>query len=268
MLTLYKSIFLIELRKIITYRSDFWINFIGRTFFTITIAYFLWDSIFESLKTESLNGYTIDSMIIYYLLAPLIFRIQQGSDIGTISKDIYEGGLNKFLVYPVNFYLFKLTTYLTHSFFYFFQLIIIIAIYKLTFTNTSELVLSLTKVCLFIPAITLCSICYFLLTSIIELISFWADNIWSLNVIMRFIVAFSGGVFIPLSFFPDTAIELLSFTPFPYLISFPIQILLTEVSLSSYLGSMLALIIWGVIFSFASILVWKKGKYKYTGVGI
>lgn len=268
MLVLYKSIFLMELRKIITYRSDFWINFIGRTFFTITLAYYLWDSIFSSLDVKELNGYSIDKMILYYLFAPLVFRIQQGSDIGTMSKEIYEGGLNKFLLYPMSFYAFKLTTYITHSFFYLLQLILIIGIYEIFFHNPVIFTMTSIKVLMFMPAILLCSLCYFLMTSIVELIAFWADNIWSLNVIIRFVVAFFGGVFIPLSFFPESFIDIINLTPFPYLINFPMQILTGSISVLAFTYSISILIAWCLAFAVISATVWNRGKYKYTGVGI
>lgn len=268
MLTLHKNIFLIELRKIITYRSDFWVNFVGRTFFSISLAYYLWTSIFDSLNVQTLGGYTIKSMIIYYLLAPLIFRIQQGSDIGTMSKDIYEGSLNKYLLYPLSFFSFKITTYMTHSFFYFLQLICIVLIYQVLFYDPTIFDLTLYKIVLFIPALALCSLCYFLLTSIVELISFWADNIWSLNVIIRFVVAFFGGVFIPLSFFPENFTQILMITPFPHLINFPMKLLLSTLPIESYFESVFILIAWSACFGLVSFFLWKKGKYQYTGVGI
>jgi ABC-type uncharacterized transport system permease subunit len=45
-------VFAMELRRITTYRADFWVNFIGQTFFSIVIAYYLWSSIFETLQVE------------------------------------------------------------------------------------------------------------------------------------------------------------------------------------------------------------------------
>jgi ABC-type uncharacterized transport system permease subunit len=82
----------------ITYRADFWVNFFGQTLFSLTIAYFLWKSIFTSSNVTQMNGYNIEGMIFYYLIVPLIFRIQQGQGIGFISREIYDGSLNKYLL--------------------------------------------------------------------------------------------------------------------------------------------------------------------------
>ena len=134
------QVFLLELRRRMTYRSDFWINFFGQTIFSLLIAYYLWNSIFESTGKSEMNGFTMQGMIFYYLIAPLVFRIQQGQGIGFISREIYEGGLNKYLLYPVNYFKFKLSTYLATSFFYTIQLIVILIIYQLFFFDRTIIV--------------------------------------------------------------------------------------------------------------------------------
>jgi uncharacterized protein YyaL (SSP411 family) len=80
-----------ELRKIITYRADFWVNFIGQTIFSIIISYYLWQAIFASQGATSMNGFSLDKIIFYYLMVPIISRIQQGEMIGSISREIYDG---------------------------------------------------------------------------------------------------------------------------------------------------------------------------------
>ena len=118
-----------ELRKIITYRADFWINFIGQTIFSIIIAYFLWVAIFEAKNVSQMQGFTLNKIIFYYLIVPIVFRIQQGETIGGISREIYEGSLNKYILYPINFFNYKVISYLAHSTFFFAQLCLIMGLY-------------------------------------------------------------------------------------------------------------------------------------------
>lgn len=262
------SVFKMEMRQLLTYRADFWVNFLGHSLITFTLAYFLWSSIFTYNQVETLNSMTMNDMIIYYLLAPQMLRIQQGSNIGNISREIYEGSLNKYLLYPVNYYTFKLTTYLAHVSFYIFQLFFVILIYKLVINQRDVLDLSILKVVALILVLYLSSLVYFMMSSIIELIAFWADNIWSLSIILRMMTSFLGGAMIPLSFFPEWSQNLINYTPFPYLISFPISILLEEISIEKILSRSLLIIVWAMIFFVLSQFIWHKGKYKYSGVGI
>lgn len=262
------QVYLMELRKIITYRADFWVNFFGQTFFSIIISYFLWDAIFEANNTDHMNGFTLKKLVLYYLVAPIMFRIQQGETIGAISREIYEGSLNKFLIYPINFYIYKITTFFSHSTFYFFQLCLMIFGFQLFFYDPVIYEFSIINFLLFSILLGLTSLCYFAMNSITEFIAFWADNIWSLGVITRFFTRFFGGVLIPLTFFPDWAKTALKFTPFPYIVNFPIQVFFGNYTVTSFLGSLVALIVWTGIFFLISRLLWRKGLYSYSGVGI
>ncbi|MEX0798243.1 MAG: ABC-2 family transporter protein [Bacteriovoracaceae bacterium] len=257
-----------ELRRITAYRADFWVNFFGQTFFSIIIAYYLWSSVFQTLEVEVLNGFTMKKMIIYYLLVPLVFRIQQGQTIGSISREIYEGSLNKYLLYPVNFYTYKVVTHLAAASFYFLQIFLLIGVYQLFFYDPSVFEMTLYKGLAFGTAMGLICLAYFCLNSLSELVAFWAEYIWSLGVILRFGVSFLGGALIPLSFFPDWSLQILNFTPFPYMIAFPMNILLGDVSFQEFVFNLGVLALWTLLFFGLSRLLWNKGRYSYTGVGI
>lgn len=257
-----------ELRKIITYRADFWVNFFGQTFFSIIISYFLWDAVFEANNVDQMNGFTLKKLVLYYLVAPVMFRIQQGETIGAISREIYEGSLNKFLIYPINFYSYKVTTFFSNSTFYFLQLCLLIAGFQIFFYDPLIFNFSVIDFMLFTILLGVSSLCYFAMNSISELIAFWADNIWSLGVIIRFFTRFFGGVLIPLTFFPDWAMTTLKFTPFPYIVNFPIQVFFGNYDLKSFLTSLIILLLWTSLFFVISKVLWKRGLYTYSGIGI
>ncbi len=267
-LSTFRNIYLMELRKLITYRSDFWINFLGQTIFSILIAFYLWSSIFEAQGVDSINGFTLNKIFFYYLIVPIVFRLQQGETIGAISGDIYEGRLNKFLLYPLSFYLYKIATYLAHSSFFIFQLFALTFIYSVFFDTKSEVSFSFVNLTLFVIVLIVSSITYFFLNSITELLAFWADNIWSLGVVTRFITSFFGGAIIPISFFPQWSLEILNYTPFPYMINFPMKVFFGEFTYFSYFQSLGILLLWMGLFAALSHFIWTKGKYQYTGVGI
>lgn len=263
-----KSVFAMEIRKVFAYRLDFWVNFLGQTLFSIFIAYFLWLSVFQTTGKESIKGFTLDKMIIYYLLAPLILRIQQGLSIGAISQDIYDGALSKYLLYPINFFGFKVLTHLARSSVYLVQLFLICGLFAIFFNKTNVLDFGAVQAAQFVIAMFFISISFFFLNALAELVAFWADYIWSLGVILRFMVGFFGGSLIPLVFFPEWASSALAYTPFPYMISFPISILLGGVSWEVFLANLSIIGGWTLLFIFFSSRIWKVGRLRYTGVGI
>lgn len=186
---------------------------------------------------------------------------------GFISREIYDGSFTRYLIYPISFFHYKTVTYLTYSLFYACQLILIYILYMLTFGDGlkfSDIQNLLMGTGLFLVA----AYVFGTLNSIVELISLWADNIWSLSVMLRFFCYFLGGSYIPLDFFPATVQTFLKFTPFPYLINLPVKTIMGLNNTPDIITGLGILILWSVIFQIISRLVWSKGQYQYTGVGI
>lgn len=262
------QVFLMELRKLISYRADFWVNFFGQTFFSLTIAYYLWSSIFSYLDTKEMNGLTLNGIIFYYLIVPLIFRIQQGQGIGFISREIYDGSLTKYLLYPINIFKYKFASYFANSTFYILQMFLMLGIFSYFFDQENIYSFNLLYFSLFILSIIIAATTYFFIFSICEFLAFWFDNIWSLGVILRFITSFLGGGLIPLTFFPKWSQEVLEWTPFPYLIDLPMQLLLQNISVELFFEKIAISILWTIFFAGISYITWKKGNFVYSGVGI
>lgn len=256
-----------ELRKILAFRSDFWVSFVGQTLVQVIIARALWENIFASTGKDVMEGFTLSTMTLYYIIAPVGMRALTGENIGFLSREIYDGSFNKYLIYPISFFQYKTLTYLTYSAFYLLQLIFIFILYNFFFGNGMNLEM-LGNLLLGVGIFMLASFAYAMISMFIELISLWADNIWSLMVMARFFVFFLGGSFVPLAFFPDWAQEMLAITPFPYLVSLPIKTTMGIATASEILSGICALSLWTFIFALMAERLWKKGQLRYTGVGI
>ena len=103
---------------------------------------------------------------------------------------------------------------------------------------------------------------------ITEVSAFWFDNTWSLGVMLRFLSSFMGGALIPLKFFPTWGQNILAYTPFPYLIDFPYQVMQGNFTVIILVKNILILSTWTLVFFGIYRLIWSRGKYQYSGVGI
>jgi ABC-2 type transport system permease protein len=119
-----------------------------------------------------------------------------------------------------------------------------------------------------ISLIFLSTFAYFFMLTFCEMIAFWADNTWTLGVMLRFLISFFGGAFLPLAFFPQWAQEILHFLPFASMISVPVQLLLGKLSWDHYFQSLMTLLFWLPLLFLAVKQLWQKGTYQYTGVGM
>lgn len=257
-----------EIRRIIAYKSDFYINFLGVTFVSFFISYSLWQSIFSYKSIESLNGMSLNYLIYYSLIAPLSFRIIQGHQLGFLSREIYEGDINKYLIYPVSLITIKLSSYVAQSIFYLIQLFLILSITHALGIEESKIQISWQTILLFSLFLGFTTVFYFLSQMIIECVAFWADNIWSLGVILRMTVAIFSGAIIPLSLFPEWSIEILTYTPFPYLTYLPIKILFGESNLVEIFKGLFVLISWSFLIILILNNILKRGLKIYNGIGM
>ena len=48
-------------------------------------------------------GYTFGALMLYYLMVPLVERVVNGQEMGFMSGEIYDGGLTRYLLYPVSY---------------------------------------------------------------------------------------------------------------------------------------------------------------------
>lgn len=256
-----------ELRKILAYRTDFWITFLGQTLVQLLIASALWRNIFESSGQDLMEGYTLPMMILYYLIVPVGNRILQGENMGFLSREIYDGTLNRYLIYPISFFQYKTLSYLTYSLFYALQLLLIYVLYQGTLGDGFYFH-QLPGILLGIALYVLAAFVYLNLSLLVELLALWADNIWSLNVTVRFFCYFLGGSLVPLAFFPGWLSQGLAWTPFPYLISVPVRTIMGLTTIQEIGTASVVLLLWSAVFRVSAILLWKKGQYRYSGVGI
>lgn len=256
-----------ELRKILAFRSDFWVTFLGQTIIQVLIARALWQSIFDANGTKVMEGFTLPMMTLYYIIVPVGNKILTGENVGFLAREIYDGSFNRYLIYPISFFQYKTLTYLTHSLFYALQLILIYLLFNFFQPDgvTLTLIMNLLSgVAIFLFA----SYVFCMMAMSIELISLWADNIWSLMVMARFFVYFFGGSYMPLNFFPDWAVNALQYTPFPYLVSLPIRTTMGLASSTEIQVGLLSLLVWSILFHLTAKVLWSKGEYRYNGVGI
>ena len=262
------AVFTMELRKILSYRADFWVRFLGSLAAQFGVAWFLWRAIYTMRGTETVGLFSFKGMMLYYILAPLTIGIVRGGEMGNISIEIYEGSLNRYLLYPVSFFRYKLSASLAHAFIAALQLALVMACFAWWVGIPPEFAPSPAAIGRGAITMLVATYLHFAMMSAVELTAFWADNVWSLSVILRFLTGLLGGAMIPLSLFPEWSHSLLYSLPFAYFAAFPVRVFLGLESAAAWQAGTAIMGIWGVVLTLIYAAVWERGKYRYTGVGI
>jgi ABC-2 type transport system permease protein len=257
----------LELRRRFVYRTDFWIRSILSVAVQGVISYAVWASVFSVTGASSIGGYTLSELVVYYLFAGLVVLLVR-PDFGFVARDIYDGSLTKFFVLPTSFFLYKLGQQSSQVLLVLLQLALVAVFVSLNpggVLNGAEL--RWDTFALGVVACLGAAYLYYVLAFLFELPAFWMEEVWSLPVSLMFAANFLGGLLLPIAVFPRWAQDLISLTPFPYLISVPVRAFLGELSPFEVARGLGVIAIWCGFVHLAIGAVWRRGVSRYTGVG-
>lgn len=265
---LFLSVFSIEARKLMSYRVDFWINTLIGSLANFVLVYFLWAAIFHE-PGQIISGYSFDGMVLYYVFTILLGKLVTGPSNPTdVAQDVYDGVLSRYLLFPASYLLLKYAQRLGLLLPSLVQMVLLFGLYLLFLPFPQEVAITPSSVLMGLVSLAIANALYFVISATLQLVSFWADNVWSLVVMMMFVSRLLGGAMLPLDVFPDGLRPWLSALPFGYFFGFPIDTLMGRVPPSEWAAGMLISLLWLVALTATCRLVWRRGMLQYTGVGI
>lgn len=245
------------------YRMNFFLQVIGPALVFFFVKYNLWSSIYANDHDVVIKGYTFSQMIEYHTWAMIVGLLAKGHSAMNLSEDIRLGRISSYLIYPFNFWEFHTASFLSFQF-----LQTIIVSFTLFFVWSMGI--------LQMPALEVLingffysffvSFFWFSLQYLTGLIGFWLEETWILRVILDIMTAFLSGAIIPLELYPKWFLNILEWTPFPYLTFYPVK---TFMGQNSDLGfSYIIVSFWICLFCLINHLIWKKGVRLYTAAGM
>lgn len=273
---LFRTVVSLETRKLMSYRADFWLQAVIAFAAELSVAYFLWRAIFETVpagmadsEAVMIGGLSFEGMLVYYVLALLLGRLVRGQERGeTMSIDIYDGSLSRFLIYPTSYVGFKYAAHLGTLLPSVIQLALLGGLAALVFDLPAEMTITPATAAMTVMTVAVGNLLAFLLRYPISGIAFWAENVWSLQSMQRFIGELLGGLLLPLTLFPDWAQRMLAALPFQYLFFVPVQTLTGQRDVAAWLTDLTVALAWCAALALAGSWIWRRGRYRYTGVGI
>ena len=158
------------------------------------LAWFLWRAIYDAAPTAVLGGFTFRGMILYMVVVVLLRRVVRGAGLDTrVSNDIYLGGLNRYLVLPVRYLPVKYAQHIGTLFPTLVQFVVFALAFVLLIGIPDDVAIRPANVAACVLALAVASFLYFMMTFVLECVAFWAENVWSLLLMLEFIALFLGG---------------------------------------------------------------------------
>lgn len=263
---LYRCVYQMGVETSLEYRANMVLTLLS-TIFPIIIQTFLWNYLYGNGDAGAMTGYTYTEIIVYTLLAGMVSKLVLTGFEYQVNQDIKDGGLNKYLVRPVNYCGYRFSSYLGEKTPQLILLLICTALLLAFSVVFLGLALSPVRMLLFLAGLIFAVILNFFIFYCVALLSFWLTDVNLLfGTVSVVLVVISGGVF-PMDIFGKAAAVVISILPFGYTTQFPVNIINGKLSMGEVGVGMLCQLAWIAFFWALSQIMWKKGLRRFAAVG-
>jgi viologen exporter family transport system permease protein len=247
-------------------------NFLFRSVFgliPLVATILLWRAIYEGQENRStVAGYTLAQMISYYLLVTIVDSLTAvNEDDWQIAADIKDGNISQFLLKPIDYLTYRLCLFFSGRLVYTtiaFVPVALFILYQRKFFVPPSGGLSLGW---FMLSLVMTGLLQFLISYTMALLAFWVLEVATFIFILFAFEYIAGGHLFPLDILPPALAKALSFTPFPYLLFFPVSIYLGQTSGPALSQGIVIQAVWVLAAYGLARFVWLKGIKKYSAVG-
>jgi ABC-2 type transport system permease protein len=184
-----------------------------------------------------------------------------------VAMEINQGRLSGYLLKPVHFFVYTFSRDLAEKSINSISSLIEIAGLYLFFHVALAWPTHLRTWFFFAMASALALVMNYLINFAIGCWGFWTSESSGPRFLVALILEFTAGAFFPLDILPVRVQHILHWFPSPYLIFFPINVLLEKSNLHSIINGFASQIIWIFILGAAARLVWLKGVKNYGAEG-
>ena len=126
---------------------------------------------------------------------------------------------------------------------------------------------SVGAVLAFVPALLLAMVLRFVVEWCVALSAFWLTKVSAMNAVFFSLFTFLGGQFAPLSVLPGWMQTVAAWTPFPWTLAYPVEVLLGRRVGTDLLVGYAAQLVWIVVAVLALKLLWTRATRRYSAVG-
>lgn len=264
----YWHVFGIGIQNTLVYRS----NFLFRAAFGLVPlagTVFLWKAIYaDKAPGAGIGDYTLAQMISYYLILTLVDALTVvAEDDWQIAADIREGTISQFLVRPINYLAYRLSLYLAGRTIY--TLVALVPVGLFLFGMREYLVgpASWGLLVLTLFSTLLAGLLQFLIAYTLALLAFWVLDVSTFIFIAFAIEYLASGHLFPLDILPQGLQTVLQFTPYPYLLYFPVGLYLGRFTEIQILQGFAMQMMWVCIAYAMARGVLRRGVRRYSAFG-
>ncbi|MBD5131016.1 MAG: hypothetical protein HDT28_00240 [Clostridiales bacterium] len=252
----------------IAYRGQMALWVIGSVINAVLMG-LLWWAVYKFSPEPEIGGYTFPQMLMYVLLTTIVGEITYSDTMWSITEDVHYGFIGMRLMKPIS-YRHQLGFTAVGSFFARFLIIGVPMI--LVGTLVSVFGFGLTgivwyNILLFIPACILSLLMVDAIQFLFGQLAFRTHAMFGVSSMLNIVTQFLSGGLVPLALFPIWAQNVLYYTPFPTLFSFPVRLFLGQLDWVDMGISFALSVVWILVINLIGQLMYKGSVRKVVVFG-
>jgi ABC-2 type transport system permease protein len=256
------------IQTIMSYRVNFFMFVFGNLMRTFVI-YYLWKAVFLSSSSTTMNGFSLDDMIIYIFMSSLTAgTISTGTD-GDIGQEVRDGSIAMNLIKPISY---KVRMFYISFGALIYQMVFVlvpvwIGLLAVRYFTIGELPPGFGTILLYLISLMLGFVVSYLMNFCFGILAFYVTNMWGLSHLKEAALLFFSGQLIPIAFFPDAVQKIMQFFPFSSLNYIPVLIYLKKVTGIELIKALGVQFLWIALLFLLSKWMWNKAISKLVILG-
>jgi ABC-2 type transport system permease protein len=262
----YWHVIKIGIQNTLVYRFNFFVRS-GFSLVPLVATILLWRTIY-SQSPGTVSGYTLDGMISYYLLITVVDALTNvNEDDWQIAGDIKDGNISQFLLKPIDYLTYRLCLFVSGRMVFATLSILPVGLFIFYWRARMVALPDLSTLGVFLVSTAMTAMLQFLISFTLALLAFWLLEVSTIIFIVFAFEFIAGGHLFPLNILPPALSKVLSYTPFPYQLFFPVSIYLGQTRGADLWRGLALQAAWVAVFYILARLVWSRGIRKYAAVG-
>jgi ABC-2 type transport system permease protein len=260
----YLTAYLLALQQVLQRRATLFMDRIGGVAIVLSLYYF-WSALLRG-KTHFL-GYSQPQMLSYVLMMNILRSFVFTGRGWEVVGEISHGKISSYLVRPIDYHAYSLALDLAAKTIHVGAALIEVGVLLLFIRAPLYIPQEPATWVLFAASVILSSLLFFFLEFMVASLAFWTSESGGPLFCFELFLQFAAGTFFPLDVLPGAIQKALTFTPFPYMVFFPINIYLERLAWADAGKTLILEAAWLAFFYWAAKAVWKRGVANYSAEG-
>tara|TARA_B100000029_G_scaffold513068_1_gene611474 strand:+ start:1542 stop:2198 length:657 start_codon:yes stop_codon:yes gene_type:complete len=211
-------------------------------------------------------GYTFKQLIVFIFLSIIVGQLK--SSWVTSSEmilEIRQGLINKYLIRPISYFLYHFMMFVGTNSLYLIVYMLLLILFMFVFPGM--IFQSYMSIIGFIISLLLSIYLSYCIYFIMVCFAFWFGEVRSIVVAYNLGMLMISGQYIPIRLFPDNVLSIIQWTPIPYLVDLPVSIATGLVQETEWVSSISIGLLWCIILTIISFIIYKIGIKGYEAYG-